>query len=122
VSVDPQTGHVIKLKLVNLQYDDAFMERTPVLTRLEHLTLQGTKVTAAGLRQISKLPSLKSLTIIGPPRFGVDDLPAAVAGLPNLRYVEIHNWGSATHDMARLNAAAPNVTWVIDPLPDPLGR
>jgi len=110
------------LRLIGLKYDDSFMERAPVLARLEHLTLQGTMVTASGLAQLKKLPALKSLTLVGAPRFDVDDLTGALAAVPNLRYVQITNWDSAKQNAARLTGAMPNVTWMFDPLPDPLGR
>lgn len=108
--------------MIGLKYNDAFMERTPVLTRLEHLTLQGTKVTATGLKQLAKLPALKSLTLVGAPRFDVDDLTGAMAAVPNLRYVQITNWGTAKLEAYRLTAALPQVKWVFDPIPEPLDR
>jgi hypothetical protein len=122
VSVDPQTGHVRELRLYGPKYDDSFIERTSALTRLEHLTLQGTMVTASGLKHVSKLSSLKSLTVIGTPRFDVDDLSGALAAAASLRYVQITNWKSAKQVAERLTGAVPNVTWMFDPLPDPLGR
>jgi hypothetical protein len=120
VSVDPTTGHIIKLRFIGPEFDDSFMERVGTLSGLEHLTLQGTSVTKTGLKRLTSLSSLKFLTITGPPQFSIDDLGATAAALPNLRYVEIGNWAAAKAQSERVAAATPKVKWVWSPLPQPL--
>jgi hypothetical protein len=120
VSVDQTTGHISRLRLIGPKFDDAFMERTSALTRLEHLTLQGTSVTKNGLARLASLSSLKFLTITGQPQFSVDDLSATVAALPNLHHVEIAHWAAAKEQSARLAAATSKVKWIWAPLPTSL--
>ena len=96
------------------------MERIGDLTRLEHLTLQGTSVTKSGLKRLTSLPSLKFLTIAGQPQFGIDDLTSTLADIPSLHRVEIAHWGAAKVQSERVAATTPKVKWIWSPLPHPL--
>jgi hypothetical protein len=100
-------------------FDDALFERVSVLTHLERLTLEGTSVTKSGLTTLKSLPSLKFLTIIGPPKFEVEELMSVVADIPSLHHVTNVNWTAARQKSERI-AAATKVKWIWGPLPGPL--
>jgi hypothetical protein len=93
--------------LWSLQLSETGMQGIAAVTGLRELRLAGTAVTGRGLELLKPLTKMERLSLQGCRKLG-NDAAAALAGLPQLRVLDLKDSSLGAESVGRIRAALPN--------------
>ncbi|MBI5850107.1 MAG: hypothetical protein HZB39_03580 [Planctomycetes bacterium] len=116
--LDRVKEHVVELDLARTPIDDSALDSLARLPRLSRLDLSDTRISAAGLRKLTRAASLRTLVLVGTTLH--EDAVGVLAGMPHLETVHLWRSGLGDGELAALRDASPQLRVVGPPsLPPP---
>ena len=100
---------IVDLNLTKIPVTDADLKTIAGFTNLRKLNLNFTTVTARGMRELSTLQNLQTLTLAGT-RLDGKDLLNSLSQLKNLKTVTLWNTGLPPAEIEKLSQSLPGVT------------
>ncbi|GAB2800943.1 hypothetical protein GCM10027275_53720 [Rhabdobacter roseus] len=102
---------IVFLNLTKMPVKDADLKSVGQFENLQKLDLNFTEVSGKGLRELSSLKKLKSLSLAGTP-VKYPELAESLRGLGNLRTVAVWNTGLTETEVEQLRKKYPSVRFI----------